>query len=130
MDTPALSLTLLSTRLALCRLASDAAAPAWAQRGEFCSITRTAEELSVVCGEAGVPEDVRCERGWRAFKVAGPLDFALVGVLARLATPLAAAGVSVFAVGTFDTDYVLVKEECLERAVSALTAAGHHVAHS
>jgi hypothetical protein len=127
MNDPVLSLTLLPERLAVCRLASDAALPDWARRGQFSSITRTPDELSIICGEADVPEGVRCERGWRALKVTGPLDLGMVGVLAGLATPLAAAGVSLLAVGTFDTDYLLVKEERLEQAVAALVAQGHQV---
>lgn len=117
-------LLLLPQRLAVCRLAPDAAIPSWAA-GPFFSITRTADELSVVCPEDAVPADVRCESGWRAFQVAGPLDFSLTGILAAIAAPLAAAGVSIFAVSTFDTDYVLVKEANLARAIDALREAGH-----
>jgi len=113
---------------AVCRLAADAPLPAWAAGGPFLSITRTADELSVVCRQAVVPEGVRCERGWRCLRVAGTLDFSLVGVLASLLGPLADAGVSVFAVSTFDTDYLLVKEEYLAAAVEVLRRAGHSVA--
>lgn len=77
----------------------------------------------MVCLEGEEPKGARAESGWRAFRVAGTLDFALTGVLAALATPLAAAGVSIFAVSTFDTDYVLVKD--LPKARKALEAAGH-----
>jgi hypothetical protein len=118
-----MSIALLSGRYAVCRLEPDAPVPAWA-RGEFVSITRTADELSVVCDEADVPPDARCERGWRRLKLAGPLDFALVGVLHSLLAPLAAAGVSVFAVSTYDTDYVLVRDADLHRALAALKDAG------
>jgi hypothetical protein len=92
------------------------------------AIIRTQEELSIVCEQENVPPDIRCERNWRAMKVAGPLDFALVGVLASLAGALADAGVSVFALSTYDTDYLLVKADTLERAIDALEAAGHRVA--
>jgi hypothetical protein len=81
-----------------------------------------------VCPAARVPDDVRAERGWRALAVAGPLDFALTGVLAALAGPLADAGVSIFAIATYDTDYVLVRADRLADAVGALRAAGHRVA--
>ena len=87
-----------------------------------------ADELSVVCAEGVVPAGVRCDKGWRVFQVAGPLDFALTGILAAIAAPLADAGVSIFAVATFDTDYVMVKEEALAKAVEALRGAGHTVA--
>ena len=91
-------------------------------------MTRTAEELSVVCREEVVPGGVRCERGWRCLRVAGTLDFSLVGVLALLLVPLAGAGVAVFCVSTFDTDYLLVRDADLARATEALGAAGHRVA--
>jgi hypothetical protein len=117
---------LLAGRVAVCRLAAAERVPEWAG-GSFCSVTRTAGELSVVCAESAVPGGVPCEGAWRALQVEGPLDFALTGVLASLAVPLAEAGVSIFAISTFDTDYVLVKEESLARAVNALRAAGHEV---
>jgi len=120
-------LRLLPHRAAVCRLAADEAVPAWATAGPFSSVTRTPGELSVVCTGDLVPEGARCERGWRVFEVAGPLEFSLTGILAAIATPLAHAGVSIFAVSTFDTDYVLVKEENLAKAVDALRAAGHTV---
>ena len=104
----------------VCRLAADAPVPAWAAGGPFVSITRTATELSVVCRQEAVPEGVRCERGWRCLRVAGTLDFSLVGVLASLLNPLAEAGISVFVVSTFDTDYLLVKEDNLEAATEVL----------
>jgi uncharacterized protein len=124
---PQLTLTLLADPLVICRLAPDAAIPAWATAGRFFSITRAPDELSIVCAEAAVPEGVKCEFGWRAFKVAGPLDFALTGVLLSIAKPLADAGVSIFALSTFLTDHVLVKQDCLDGAVRALEAAGHRV---
>jgi uncharacterized protein len=120
-------LDLLPGRLAVCRLAAGEAAPAWAAGGVFSSITRTARELSVVCAEGLVPVDTKCETGWRIFQVEGPLDFSLTGILAGIAGPLADAGVSIFAISTFDTDYVMVKEENVARAVDALRAAGHSV---
>jgi hypothetical protein len=85
---------------------------------------RTRDELTVVCVERLVPPEVIAERGWRALQVQGPLDFALVGVLAAITVPLAEAGVSIFAISTYDTDYILVKEEALERAIQALGQAG------
>ena len=101
--------------------------PSWATRGKFFSVTRTHEELSVVCPEASVPEGVRSEKGWRALRVSGVLDFSLVGVLASLTAPLAEAGVALFALSTFDTDYLLVKEHDLGKAIEALVAYGHAV---
>lgn len=120
------NLSLLPGTFAVCRLEPDAAVPAWAA-GMFLSITRTTNELSIVCDQAVVPDGVRCERDWRCLKLAGPIPFTTVGVLASLVTPLADAGISVFAISTFDTDYVLVKVEQFEKAVEALRQAGHEV---
>lgn len=120
-----LALTLLADTFAVCRLSKSSPVPAWASSGQFFSITRTADELSVVCPQSVVPDGVRCERGWRCLRVAGPMDFSMIGVVASLVTPLAEAGISVFVVSTFDTDYLLVKEVDLERAMAALGLAGH-----
>jgi aminoglycoside 6'-N-acetyltransferase I len=120
------ALLVLAGTFAVCRLGGAAPVPAWTA-GDFLSVTRTAEELSVVCPEAAVPEGVQCERGWRCLRVAGAVPFSAVGTLAALAGPLAAAGVSLFAVSTFDTDYLLVKGDHLARAVGALRGAGHVV---
>ncbi len=113
--------------LAVCRLPPSSKAPDWATEGKFFSLTRTPGELSIVCPEANAPADVEKETGWRAIRVEGPLDFSLVGVLAAITEPLAEAGVSIFAVSTYDTDYVLVKGDALERAISVLRQAGHEV---
>ena len=113
--------------LAVCRLSGAEPIPSWAVQGAFFSITRTTEEFSVVCPDDLVPEGVRAERGWRAMRVAGVIDFSVIGVLAGLAVPLGAAGISVFAVSTYDTDYLLVKGDHLGRAVGALRSAGHVV---
>ena len=121
----ALTLSVLPETLAVCRLGPDDALPPWASAGDFRAVTRTASELSIVCADTSVPAAVTANRGWRAIAVDGTLDFALTGVLAALASPLAAAGVSIFAMSTYDTDYVLVKQDTLDRAVAALAAAGH-----
>ena len=115
-------LRVLPGRYAICRLEPQEALPS-----SFFSVTRTADELSVVCVEERAPAGVQCELGWRILQVAGPLEFSLTGVLVAIATPLAEAGVSIFAISTFDTDYVLVKEDDLVKAVDALRAAGHRV---
>lgn len=122
-----LALTVLDGRLAICRLPPASPVPEWATRGAITSITRTPAELSIVCAEEAVPADVPHRAGWACLQVAGPLAFSLTGILAGLSTALAAAGVSVFAVSTFDTDYLLVPASRLEEAVAALAAAGHEV---
>jgi hypothetical protein len=119
-------LRILPATLAICRLGPDEAVPAWAG-GRFVSITRTPDELSVVCDEAGVPGEVRAERGWRALQVEGPLDFGLTGVMAALTAPLAAAGIPVFAISTFDTDWLLARGQDLAAAVRTLDSAGFKV---
>lgn len=111
----------------MCRLAADDEIPQWALRGGFASVTRTADELSLVCAESVVPQGIQREPGWRIFKIEGPLDFALIGILASVAQPLAEAGVSTFTISTYDTDYVMVKQQDLEKAVRALQGAGHCV---
>jgi hypothetical protein len=110
-------------RFAIVRLPPDAPLPAWLFHAEarFYSLTRTPDEMSLVCVEDDLPPSVeRVERGWRLLQLAGPIPFDETGVLAALAAPLAAAGVSVFAIATYDTDFVLVPERDLERALAAL----------
>lgn len=117
-------LELLDSELAICRLDPAAAIPAWA-RGELVATVRTGEELSVVCDADAVPADTRADRGWRALRVAGTLDLTLTGVLATILAPLAAAEIPIFAVSSFDTDYVLVPAARLTEAAAVLRAAGH-----
>lgn len=122
-----LTILVLPDLFAVCRLAPDALIPSWAAAASFFSITRTADELSIVCCQDAVPEGIKCEWGWRCLRVAGTIDFAVVGVLASLVMPLAEAGSSVFAISTFDTDYLLVKEADFDKAVAALQLSGHKV---
>jgi RimJ/RimL family protein N-acetyltransferase len=125
--TPPLALLGMSGRFAVCKLPPGSAIPAWATAGDVFSLTRTADELSVVCRQELVPAGTQAEVGWRCLRVAGAMPFALVGVLASLTGPVAAAGVGVFAVSTFDTDYLLVKEPEFPAAVAALRGAGHSI---
>jgi uncharacterized protein len=120
-------LTVLGERLSICRLDAGEEVPAWATGASFFTVTRTRNELSVVCPEDVVPESIFRERGWRAFRLEGPFDLSMVGILASVASPLAEAGASIFAVSTFDTDYVLVREEQLDLAIDTLRASGHRV---
>ena len=122
------TLTVLDGRFAVCRLDAGSTPPGWAFAASgFVSVTRTPDEVSVVCEAAAAPEGVLAVRDWRCLRVEGQLDFALTGILASLAAPLAEAGVSIFVVNTYDTDYVFVREAALDRAVAALEAAGHTV---
>ena len=122
-----LTLIVVDGVFAVCRLEPGASIPSWATAGDFFSITRTAEELSVVCRQNTVPDGINCERGWRCLRVAGTIPFSVVGVLASLTAPLAEARISAFAVSTFDTDYLLVKAEDLGRAVDNLRRQGHTI---
>jgi hypothetical protein len=124
---PPLTLLGVGGRFAVCKLPPDSAIPRWATAGGLFSVTRTVEELSVVCRQEMVPAGTQAEVGWRCIRVAGAMPFTLVGVLASLTGPVAAAGVGIFVVSTFDTDYLFVKEEEVRVAVAALRGAGHSV---
>jgi uncharacterized protein len=126
----------LNERLAVCRAAADAPIPAWAQVAEFFGVVRTTEELSIVCPQNRIAPSVleqtraglKVEAGWTALKLEGPFPFSMTGVLASFVQPLAEAQIPIFAISTFDTDYVLVKEEDLQRALAVLHAVGHESA--
>jgi hypothetical protein len=124
-----MKLLLLPGLFAVCRLDPDAPLPAWATSASsrLVSITQTPTELSIVCAQENGPEDIRQERDWRCLMVEGPLDFNLTGVLSRLLAPLAEGSVSVFALSTFDTDYLLVRAAQLDLAIRTLSAAGHQL---
>ncbi len=122
-----LTLTILNERYGICRMDIDATIPAWLLAAPFFSITRTPDEMSVVCIESAIPDEVDCNRGWRCFKVKGPLDFSLTGVLASITRPLSSANIPVFSLSTYDTDYLLVPEEQLAPATTALSAEGFDV---
>jgi len=122
-----LTLSVMKGSLAVCSLDRHSMIPDWALTSAFVSITRTADELSIVCPQERVPEGTRCEKEWKALQVAGPLGFTLVGILASLVTPLAYSNISIFAVSTFDTDYLLVKEKDLEMAIATLSKEGHWI---
>ena len=114
-------------RLAVAQLAADAEVPSSILNGPISCAVRTPEELSIVCAESAAPERARVECGWVALKLEGPFPFSMTGVLSSVLTPLAAAGVSVFVLSTFDTDYVLVKNDQVTQALKALEREGHIV---
>jgi len=125
MNSSNLRLSLLPDNYSICRLEPEADIPYWALAGDFFSITRTKDELSLVCSQERVPHGVQCEKGWRCIMVGGPLNFSLTGILASLTSSLAEAGISLLAISTFDTDYLLVKADNLTRTVCTLKEAGH-----
>ena len=126
-DRMQLQLEIFPEPYAVCRLAPHAAAPTWA-RGGLVAITRTPDELSVICQQDKVPASTTATRGWRCLRVAGTLDFSLIGVIAGLTRVLATARISVLVTSTFDTDYLLIREPDLTQATTVLQAAGYPVA--
>lgn len=123
-----MNLSLTPNRLTVCQLPPDAMLPAWAASATgFVSTTRTPDEFSIVCAENLPPAGAKQEAGWRAFKVEGTLDVGLTGVLSSVLAPLAQAKISIFAISTYNTDYILVKADKIEAAAKALRAAGHNV---
>jgi uncharacterized protein len=125
-------LSLLPECFAIVRLAADTSIPAWAEQGSFFSITRTAEELSIVCPVSNIPrgslaDGAGSQGDWRVLKVHGPFVLSEIGVVSALAAPLAGAKISLFVISTFDTDYLLVNSVQSQAAVAALQGAGHTV---
>jgi uncharacterized protein len=120
-----MKLSILPGSFAVCRLAPDSEVPGWVWENKtLLSVTYTNDELSIVCQSSFVPFHIRAEKGWVALKIEGPLDFSLTGVLTGLSDPLAASGVSIFALSTFDTDYILVKEQDISEAKRILERKG------
>jgi uncharacterized protein len=116
-----LDLYLLPERYAVVRLSPDELVPSWAWTGTLNVIVRTDDELSIVCEQSVVPDEIRSERDWLALKLDGPIPFTMTGVLASLVNPLAAAGIPVFAISTFDTDYILIKANDVDKAKSVVS---------
>jgi hypothetical protein len=117
--------TVIPGTFAVCRLPADEAAPGWVEGAPFWSITRTLDELCVICPEVLVPGEVKRDSGWSLLKLEGPFPLDAVGILASFAAPLERAGISIVAISTFDTDYILVGQKDEERAISVLVKAGH-----
>ena len=120
-----MKIKLLKERFAVCRLAPDAKIPRKVLRLSFCAITRTEDELSIVLPEAAADQSWKIEEGWRGLKVEGPLDFEMVGVIAQISGPLAQAGIPIFVISTFDTDYLLIKNIKIDVACDVLHREGH-----
>lgn len=122
-----LTMKLLKEKYGVCRLDKAETIPLWAQNSSFFSITKTSDELSIVCAESDIPSDIQCEKDWRILKVEGPLDFSLIGILSSISTILAQKGISIFAVSTYDTDYILVKNKDIDNAVGSLVEERYEV---
>lgn len=122
-----LNLELLKPVFAVCKLSPSSPLPEWIGQSSFLNITLSENELSIVAEQTLVPDGVQSSTNWRALRVEGQLDFSLTGILSGLASPLAEAKISIFAISTFDTDYILVKSDTLERAVDILSKEGYLV---
>ena len=115
-----LTIKLLKEKYGVCKLDKTELLPEWAKNSNFFSITRTSDELSVVCSEDNIPNDIKCEKDWRVLKIEGPLDFSLIGILSSISTILAQKGISIFAISTYDTDYILVQNKNINTAIDSL----------
>lgn len=122
-----LTMKLLTEKYSVCRLDKNNLIPSWATNGEFFSITKTEDELSIVCSQENLPHNmqyelinIQCEKDWRILKVEGPLDFSLVGILSSISGLMAQEQISIFALSTYDTDYILVKDNDIDSAINAL----------
>jgi hypothetical protein len=125
-----LTIVIYKKMYTICRLEPRATVPAWAEGVRFLSITRTANELSIICEGGMVPNEVHGERNRRLMQLEGTMPFTLPGVLASVTAPLADAGISVSAISTYDTDYLLVADGDLQQATQALESAGHTIRQS
>jgi hypothetical protein len=123
-----LKLSLLDDIFGICFFESKSPIPEWAATTSLCSITRTEKELTIVCPENIIPVEIEHERDWQCFRIDGSFDLNQIGVISCLAAPLAKAGISIFVVSSYDTDYILVKKEKVELAISVLSGDGHSIA--
>jgi uncharacterized protein len=124
---PQLTFVILRETFAICRLDKDAPIPEWTFQGGLFSLTRTKDELSMVVPQINVPKGIICNQGWSCLKVKGPLDLSLTGIISSIASTLEKEGMSLFSISTYDTDYVMVRERDLEKAIFALTEAGQRI---
>ncbi len=129
-----LTMKLLKEKYSVFRFDKNDAIPAWATNGAFFSITKTEDELSIVCSQENLAHNIQyefgniqCEKDWRILKVEGPLDFSLIGILASISNLMAKEQISIFALSTYDTDYILVKENNIDVAINALIENNYNI---
>ena len=122
-----LQLSLLDEIYGICVFENDTPIPEWAAAASFCSIIRTQKELTIVCPQNTIDSDCEYDADWRCFRVDGSFDFNQIGVISSLAAPLAQAGISIFVVSSFDTDYILVKGENVEQTIAVFSDNGHFI---
>jgi len=125
MESESLHLEIEPFQVGLFKLPPSSQIPQWVFESSFYSITKTLEELSILCTDSVIPREIIAERNWSCFRLMGSIDFSTTGVLASLADPLARAGISIFSVSTFETDYLLVRKDKLQDAIACLEQAGH-----
>jgi hypothetical protein len=122
-----LTMKVLEGKFAVCRLNNNELIPEWARNSEFFSITKTSDELSIVCSQDSIPSEITCEKDWRILKIEGPLDFSLIGILSSISTILAQRGIGIFAISTYDTDYILVKHKDINDAIDSLSSERYEI---
>ena len=122
-----LTMKLLNEKFGVCRLNKNEPIPDWVKNSDFYSITKTSDELSILCYQDSIPNNIKCEKDWRTLKVEGTLDFSLIGIISSISTILALKRISIFAVSTYDTDYILVKNKDIDNAILALSNARYEV---
>lgn len=122
-----LTIKLFKKTYGVARLDKTDSIPEWSQNSNFFSATRTAEELSIVCPQDNIPDDIKYEKDWRILKIEGPLDFSLIGILASISSLLSQERISIFAISTYDTDYILVKSKDINNAIKVLTKGGYNL---
>lgn len=127
MDSKKIAMKLLKEKYAVCQMGASEDFPQWSNKGEFISVTRTAEELSIVCNQESVPHGVKAEKDWNILQVEGQLDFSLVGILAKISTILANKSISIFVISTFNTDFIMVKDKDRENAIKELSQNGYEI---
>ncbi|TGY43714.1 ACT domain-containing protein [Clostridium sartagoforme] len=122
-----LTLKLLKDKYSVCRLDKNNEIPKWIFDEEIFSITKTEDELSIVCLQDKISNDIICEKDWKILKIEGPLDFSLVGILSKISTLMANNKISIFAISTYDTDYILIKEESVDKAIKVLESNSYSI---
>jgi hypothetical protein len=122
-----LKLSLLKNKYAICSLPKDAPIPEWALAQSLASINRTDKELTIVCKQDIIPSQYQSDLNWRCFKIDGSFDLNQIGVISSISSPLADAGISIYVISTYDTDYFLIKDDNLEKTISTLSASGHSI---
>ncbi len=122
-----LKIKLLQGIYAVCQIKETEKVPSWVEEKEFFSITKTDDEISVVMLQDKISNDIKAEKDWRILKVEGTLDFSLIGILAKISDILAKNQISIFVISTFNTDYILVKEEKIDKAMTVLSKEGYEI---